>query len=225
MREVASSGGNMFAIRKLEPYPVWHVEIDDRWELAMMFLRIQEHYESANPDFQGKIFTLEDYMDWYVRTHVKSKRLTGAFTYASDWSAFNVPSTSVLAVYMTFPGHSRKETLLFEALLREGAFENEHFYVIANRKGASRMFFEHEFRHALFAVNCEYREEISRIVQSFSVAELRAWILEHYSLSVLTDEIQAYALTGWPRDVPVVTDEMEKLRCKLKIAEKKYITR
>ena len=214
----------MFTIRKVEPHPVWHVEIDDRWELGMTFLRIQEHYESGNPDFQGKIFSLEEYMDWYASAYIKSKKLHGAFIYASNWAAFNVPGSSVLAVYLTFPEHSKKEVRLFNALLEEKAFDIEHFYVIANRRGAPKSFFNHEFRHALFAVNAEYREDVVAIVAQYPLVELSQWILKHYAPSVLVDEIQAYALTGWPSKVRV-TLEMRALRRELKAVEKKYLTR
>ena len=61
----------MLTIRKLPKYPLWHVESESYWELGMTFLRMQEWYESINPDFKGKVFSVEAYMDWYVRTFDK----------------------------------------------------------------------------------------------------------------------------------------------------------
>ncbi len=203
---------------------MWHVESEDKWELAMTFLRIQEHYESGNPDFHGKVFTLEQYMDWYVREYSKSQKLYGAFTYASDWSAFNVPARAVRAVYEKFQQHSTKESWLFRELKRGGAFAEVDFYLIGNQRGSPRAYFDHEFRHALFAVNSEYRDDVIAIVSRYPLVLLTQWILKHYAPSVLVDEIQAYALTGWPSKVRA-TDEMRALRRELKAVEKKYLTR
>lgn len=214
----------MLTIRKIPDYPVWHVESEDKWELAMTFLRMTEYYESMNPAFQGHVFTMEEYMDWYVREYSKSKKPYGAFTYASDWSAFNVPARAVRAVYDMFSQHSQKELWLFQELEKDHAFANPDFYLIGNQRGSPKASFDHEFRHALFAVNSEYREEVVSVVSHYPLVELSQWILKHYAPSVLVDEIQAYALTGWPGKVRV-TDEMRTLRRELKIVEKNYLTR
>lgn len=214
----------MLTIQMMPEYPVWHVESEDRWELAMTFLRMTEYYESVNSDFQGKVFSMEEYMDWYVRVYSKSKKPYGAFTYVSDWSAFNVPARAVRAVYEKFTQHSSKETWLFTELEKGGAFTEEDFYLIGNRRGSPKAYFDHEFRHALFAVNLEYREEVSLVVSRYPLVELSQWILKHYAPSVLVDEIQAYALTGWPSKVKA-TDEMRALKRELKIIERKYLTR
>ena len=47
-------------------------------------MRFQEHYES--PEFTGTVFTVGAFRKWYAETY-------GAFTYASDWSGFNIPGT------------------------------------------------------------------------------------------------------------------------------------
>lgn len=203
---------------------MWHVESEDKWELAMTFLRMTEYYESMNPAFQGRVFTTEEYMDWYVREYSKSKKPYGAFTYASDWSAFNVPARAVRAVSEQFAMHSNKEAWLFTELAKDGAFTETDFYLIGNQRGSPKAYFDHEFRHALFAVNREFREEVVGVVSLYPLVALTQWILKHYAPSVLIDEIQAYALTGWPSKVKV-TDEMRALKRGLKIVERKYLTR
>ena len=212
----------MLTIRKLPDYPIWHVESDDRWELAMTFLRMQEYYESPDLRFRGKIFSLESYMDWYVREFSKQNKTYGAFTYALDWAGFNVPCSVVRMVYESFPEHSTKETRLFKELRAQDAFSEERFYLIGNRRGA-KSFFDHEYRHAIFALNNEYANAMREAITQFAVPGLRKWILAHYAPTVLDDEIQAFALTGWPDEV-AVTGEMRKLRRTLKRIEKKYIT-
>lgn len=211
----------MITVHKLPAYPIWHVESDDKWELAMTFLRIEEFYESPNPDFQGNVFSLEAYMDWYVQEYSKDKKPYGVFTYPSDWSAFNVPGSAVHAVYSTFTDHSKRERWLFRELMNQGAFTEKQFYLIGNKQGADA-FFEHEYRHALFALNAEYSAEVTAIIDRYEIRELRAWILARYAISVLKDEIQAYALTGWPRGFHP-TSEMRALERELKVVEKRHL--
>ena len=40
------------------------VRFNTQYELASTFLRIQEHWESSR--FSGRVFSLEEYMDWYA---------------------------------------------------------------------------------------------------------------------------------------------------------------
>lgn len=211
----------MITLSKLPGYPIWHVESDDRWELAMTFLRIEEFYESPNPNFQGKVFTLEAYMDWYVREYSKDKKPYGAFTYPADWAAFNVPGSAVLAVYGSFLNHSEKEQWLFRELMKQGALTEKRFYLIGNRRGADA-YFQHEYRHALFALNADYRKEMTEIIGRYKISKLRAWILANYAPTVLVDEIQAYALTGWPGECRA-NPEMRALKKELKIVEQRYV--
>ena len=63
---------------------IYLVRFDSQYALASTFLRIQEHYESSR--FRGRVFSLEDYMDWYAGRF-------GAFTYYQDWSGFKRPVT------------------------------------------------------------------------------------------------------------------------------------
>lgn len=209
----------MITVRALPRYPIWHVESDNRWELAMTFLRMQEWYESTNPTFKGQPFLLEAYMDWYVREFGGKK---GSFTYPTDWSAFNVPKRAVLSVFEGFSQISAKEQWLFRQLIDRGAFSIENFYLIGTRNG-DKISFEHEYRHALFALNERYKEEISLVVDQYEVPELREWILKFYAPEVLKDEVQAYGLTGWPSRLKVLTEDMRSLRRALQSVERKYI--
>jgi hypothetical protein len=64
---------------------IYLLRFKTQYELTSTFLRVQEYYES--PRFQGRIFTLEQFMDWYAAQY-------GSFSYFEDWSGFNVPSTA-----------------------------------------------------------------------------------------------------------------------------------
>src|SRR4249920_176504 len=89
---------------------IFLVRFDSQYELASTFLRIQEHYESSR--FRGRVFTLEQYMDWYAARF-------GAFTYFEDWSGFNVPSTAFEPFYRgRFDPLLRKEARLLRRFRR-----------------------------------------------------------------------------------------------------------
>src|SRR5215468_649159 len=114
---------------------VYLLRFRTQYELTSTFLRVQEHYES--PKFHGRVFTLEQYMDWYAARH-------GNFTYYQDWSGFNVPSTAFGAFYAgKFDPLSEKEKQLL------GLFRDlrEKFYVIGIYERGS---LTHELAHALY---------------------------------------------------------------------------
>src|SRR5262245_26903475 len=64
---------------------IYLLVFETQYELASTFLRFQEHYES--PKFRKKIFSLEEFMDWYGQEN------KGKFSYFKDWAGFNIPST------------------------------------------------------------------------------------------------------------------------------------
>ena len=67
---------------------VFAVIMEDDYARPMTFLRVQEYYESPNPDFRGKHFNIWDYIEWY------SREKKDVFTYAFDWGGFNIPYLS-----------------------------------------------------------------------------------------------------------------------------------
>lgn len=60
---------------------VFHLNYLTQEQLASTFLRFQEHYES--PEFRGKIFTLDEYKEWYMTNSPNSIK-KGIFTYYED---------------------------------------------------------------------------------------------------------------------------------------------
>jgi len=69
---------------------LYFLHFQNQREMAETFLRFQEFYES--PKFKGKIFTLENYKDWY-------RKIKGKFSYYSDWDGFNLPSKILKPFY------------------------------------------------------------------------------------------------------------------------------
>ncbi|NDB56269.1 hypothetical protein EB169_10645, partial [archaeon] len=78
---------------------IFAVIIPNGFDRAMTFCRVQEFYESPNPQFRGKHFSMWDYMKWY------SKEYDRGFSYPNDWSGFNIPFEVITPNIQTFtPG-------------------------------------------------------------------------------------------------------------------------
>ena len=168
---------------------IFLVRFKTQYALASTFLRIQEHYESSR--FRGRVFTLEDYMDWYAATF-------GAFTYFEDWSGFNVPSTALTPFYQgKFDPLLRKE----QCLLRLFRMERSPFYVIGATSGTD---LTHEIAHALFFTRPSYRTAVLAAMREYDTRALEKDLAGRgYHRLVLTDEAHAYlvssgALPGGP---------------------------
>jgi len=164
-----------------------------QYALTSTFLRFQEHYES--PKFRGKVFDLEDFMDWYATTR------GGKFSYFTDWAGFNFPS-HILKSFRTngFYPMLRKERHLLESL--EGI--PEPFYVIGVFEPIRMSTVRHEIVHGLFYTDEEYRKKVLECIRTFDTKAF--WkILKKigYSRSVLEDEINAYAVA----DISTLTED------------------
>lgn len=198
---------------------VFHVQIKDSYDLALTFLRMQEWYES--PKFRHKNFTMQEYMRWYAKGKGK-----GNFTYMTDWSGFNVPSTAVEAVmnmnlHVGWDGDwSRLEYELFDKLMARGLvgtpkpynrefapggrknFEvRAPFYLIGTSKDED---LRHEAAHGRFFVDPAYKRKVTAILQSNTKAHapLRRHLLTMgYCLATLYDEVHAYILDSLPSSV------------------------
>ncbi len=73
-----------YKIEEVRPN-VFAVIVKDHYHRAMLFCRVQEYYESPNPQFRGKNFSIWNFIEWY------SRQKKDAFTYAFDWGGFNIP--------------------------------------------------------------------------------------------------------------------------------------
>ena len=156
---------------------IYLLRFETQYELTATFLRVQEHYES--PRFHGRIFTLEQYMDWYVAEN-------GAFTYFQDWSGFNVPSTAFQPFYEgKFDPLTRKEKRLLTL------FRNlqGRFYVIGVYDDGKT----HELAHALLFIDDDYRKAVREAMRGYDTSALEKQLAEAgYARHVIPDEVQAY---------------------------------
>lgn len=64
--------------------------VPNPFDLAMLFMRCQEFYESDSPKYRGKIFDIMEYIRWYAHNHENK------FSYPQDWVGFNLPSSTLI---------------------------------------------------------------------------------------------------------------------------------
>jgi hypothetical protein len=173
-------------LRKSEIRPgIFLLEFPTQYELASTFVRVQEHWESRR--FRSKVFTLEQYMDWYAAEF-------GNFTYFQDWAGFNIPSEALEPFRKgRFDPLSQKE----KKLLRLFAGRTGDFYVIAlTRNDPDRTSLKHELAHALFHTQPEYRRAVRGHLREHDTRSVRHKLLEMgYHPHVLEDEVHAYVLS------------------------------
>lgn len=176
----------------MEKYPIYHLSFKTQYLLASTFLRFQEFYES--PKFAGKVFTLEEFMDWYASEK-------GEFTYFSDWSGFNIPS-SVLKPFKrgVFDPLTKKEARLLEMFRSV----RPPFYILATYDQSKSIL--HEVVHGLFFIDADYRRKVKDALTQLNLKDLRALLLAMggYGEQVVDDEANAYILTE-------LTKEMKRL--------------
>lgn len=188
-------------------YPgVYFLSTTSRHLLAYTFLRAQEYHESPNENFNFKSFKKQDYINWYSKTQSKNK----TFSYATDWSGFNLPSRSLLACYEKADpsDFDAYDHLMLKIIKHCEQSQVGDFYLIgANPSRADVL--SHEIAHALFSVNKEYKDEMMENINSLPL-HIKQKMNQHlhhqgYSPSVFCDETQAYFATG-------LTDSMKDMQ-------------
>lgn len=167
---------------KQQPYNALWISADSQQELGETFIRFQEYYESPNPEFYNKIFTLGSVKHWYSVQY-------GADLYSSMWVGFNFPS-SVLIPFKQglFDPLTQEEKILLDLL----KYRNDDYYIIgAQNKSVLR----HELSHAMYGFSTKYKEEIDQFIydNAYKFRKIKKYIVDKgYHKDVVNDEIQAY---------------------------------
>jgi len=193
---------------------IFLLEFESQVDLTSTFLRFQEHYES--PEFRGKIFSLNEYKDWYTK-------LKGDFTYYTDWSGFNIPSYVLAPFYEgKFNPLSESEKQILE-LFRD---VSQTFYIIGvygmpDEKQMKHLL-EHEIAHGLFYTEPTYKKKVLKILEKYNLEGLKDWLrsLGGYHEEVLLDEVHAFGLSG-SKKLTVKIDE--SMRQELQTLFEEYI--
>ena len=164
------------------------IDFQTQEELAKTFLRFQEYYE--NPYFRGKIFTLEEFKEWYIEER-------GEFSYYKDWSGFNIPGYIFKPFFEgKFNPLTENEQKLMD-LVREFP---EDFYLIGTFNGGKENVLEHEICHGLYSTNLDYKMDVDALIEEYIQDHSWTHFIEiigvlsrmGYHPSVIPDEIHAY---------------------------------
>jgi hypothetical protein len=190
-----------YSIEEVRPN-VFAVIVKDHYHRAMLFCRVQEYYESPNPQFRGKNFNIWDYIEWYSREH------RDVFTYTFDWGGFNIPLKTAWDCYDKLKEYeSPYDEVMARIILtielkmfNKKNTRNWNAYIIGADSTESDTF-EHEICHGLYATNKEYKELVDEITLTISTDDYLKFknnlIEMGYTDGVIDDEIQAYLTTNY----------------------------
>lgn len=185
-----------YKIKEVKP-KVFAVIIKDKYDRAMTFLRGQEYYESPNPKFRNKKdFEIWDYMKWY------SLNNKVGFTYASDWSGFNIPLVKLIELYdagkFTYTPYDEVMDKIVWEIYEKNWDSTGYIIGTESIKGDT---FNHEVCHGLYYTNEEYKKIADQITKNIPKDHYK--ILKNnlikmgYTNQVIDDEIHAYLCYGW----------------------------
>jgi len=206
-----------FSFREISP-KTFLFTYDNQYDLCMSFVRMQEYYES--PEFKGKYFTLEEFMDWWSNG---MSRTRGSFDYPSRWNGFNLPGNVILnwlficdedvlrlKEYKMMCRLAKKFKIDVEGVTNGTGFymclkdKLDGVYVIGcHKKDPDKLeTVDHELAHALYTLNGDYKKKCKKLLRSLKKGDFiykKAYedILDKgYDKSVIDDELQAYFSTG-----------------------------
>ena len=165
---------------------IYLIESQNRQNLAETFMRFQEYYES--PVFSGRYFSVHEFAAWYTSKY-------GAFSYARDWSGFNIPSW----VMEPFKNGSFGELTEKEQKLLS-FFKNKegNFYIIGATPQDEwfKDTVKHEYVHGAFFTSPSYKSDVISTINEKNPEAVKKALREMgYGEDVLTDEANAYLLT------------------------------
>ena len=192
---------------------VFAVIVKDHYHRAMLFCRVQEYYESPNPEFRGKNFSIWDYIEWYSREH------GDVFTYTFDWGGFNIPLNVAESCYSKLlkKGEFTPYDLEMNYIVKtiRGMVGNGKAYIIGAPTTEDETF-EHEVCHGLYATNKEYKalvDEITETIEWQDYLKFEGNLLDMgYTAAVIPDEIQAYLSTNY--EYTKFSKGVSKRKCK-----------
>jgi hypothetical protein len=201
-----------YKIEEVRPN-VFAVIVKDHYHRAMLFCRVQEYYESPNPEFRGKNFSIWDYIEWYSREH------GDVFTYTFDWGGFNIPLNVAESCYSKLlkKGEFTPYDLEMNYIVKtiRGMVGNGKAYIIG-APSTDDDTFEHEVCHGLYTTNKEYKELVDEITETIEWQDYLKFEKNlfdmGYTAAVILDEIQAYLTTNY--EYTKFSKGVSKRKCK-----------
>lgn len=191
-----------FTIKEVKP-KIFLFECDNSYDLAMTFLRYQETYESPNPKFRNKPFTIIDFMEWYSKTQGLKNHGVEGFSYPLDWAGFNFPSFIIdkLLNDIGITDRNKYDDFILESynMIKNKYYYDDNFYIIGATAGNEKTI-KHEIAHGFFYTNPEYKKEMKKLVKALPADKIEKFNTHlasvGYTKQVFVDEIQAYLSTG-----------------------------
>lgn len=174
---------------------IYSLHFESQKEMCMTFLRYQEYYESDNPNFQFKKFTIEEYKNWYIQAK-------GKFSYCEDWAGFNFPVSIIHEVHeLGIDDYNRYDSLMkgIAEYINEDS-KGQASYLIGFF-GKQKSALKHEMAHGLFYICEDYKNDIQQLFNSLSdniKLGIKDTIMKAgYAESSVIDEFQAYIVDNW----------------------------
>lgn len=171
---------------------IFLISSDSRRELALLFLRYQEYYESPNINIRGKKFTLLEHQ-YYYKYDMDKKN--DAFTYVDDWSGFNIPTSIIKEVHdlgISDINHYDHIMLGLYKMMELNSFGESSYLIGAKTNNESVI--NHELIHARYFIYPEYKEKVNEIISKldYNTYSILRKYLSGYGDNVIVDEINAY---------------------------------
>jgi hypothetical protein len=196
--DVATFKVGPYLVTRTSKLGLWLVTCDSLFEMGMLFLRVQEFYESCNDDFRGKPFTILDYMRWYSETQSEEK----SFTYFSDYEGFNLNSDTLELALQTVLDPNKYDLMMTQIATEIKARQGGKFYLIGAQATATSVL-AHETAHGMFYLLPDYRAKMTALVEKLPEREemFDYFLKDGYADHVMVDETQAYLATGLFQDL------------------------
>jgi hypothetical protein len=178
---------------------VFHVRCQTQEDLAYLFLRSQEFYESRNIEFYRQYFKIDAFKEWYCRCFTGED----TFTYPYDWCGFNVPGAIALSAtkgaFKIRDNNKYDDTML--EIIHHCQKESKRFYLIGTMDEVSDLqtlssALAHELAHAFYYVDADYRNTMNQLTAPILQRMQVVLYLNGYHPSVIQDEAQAYLVDG-----------------------------
>ena len=171
---------------------IFLVTIQDEYDLAMTFCRLQEFYESPFKQVQGKAFSMDEFQRMYAK-----KFGDGVFTYPADWAGFNVPGNVVNKfINTTFMDWGSEYDFVIEDIYAKITHHNNDAFYIIGSGPKDKDTINHEICHALYYLDKDYKFKVDYIISGLETKLLnyfKSELLDQgYSKGVLIDEVNDY---------------------------------
>lgn len=188
----------LFKIKEVKKN-IFLLQFSNDYDMCMFFLRYQEYYESPSKKYRGKSFKILDFMRWY-----SMKFGSGAFTYPTDWSGFNIPDyvvDGVFALGIPDPNdYDRQMWDVYASCKKKAAGGKFYIIGVADDTASTSSALPHETAHGFFYIHPEYKKHMTKLVKAMA-PELREAMNKYllkvgYTPQVFVDETQANMATS-----------------------------